>query len=323
MIFLRKPDIKLGKWKFYQVKLEDKTVFNNYLKASQWPVNLWSANFPFIWAFGQSPQRKLLWRIIDGLLVTFVLNKDNILSLLCLPFGSGNIDTLINVLYKSMSYCKDWNGKKGPKTRLRTINSEQLEYLQTSSSFNDLFKIKQLRGLERHYSTPELIALQGKKFESLRKTLNRFYRKYPKIELKEYIPAYYKDILVFNEEWEKKARNKYSTIFDRIYFKEILKNQRELDMLVLVAFYDNKVVGVNLSNLAPKAEGWGCICKSNKEFEGLNEALVLAMVKKIYALNNSSKYLNVGSDMGNKGLMQFKEKFRPVKNLERYRLYIK
>lgn len=320
---MRKPDIKLGKWKFYEVKLEDKTNFYDYIRETAWPVNLWSANFPFIWAFSQTSKRTVLWRIIDGLLVTFVLNKDNILSLLCLPFGSGEVNKLIKVIEQALLFCKNYNGSKGQKTRLRSLNSEQLEYLQTSEEFNDLFRVRKLRGSERHYSIPALRALEGKKFESLRKTKNRFYRKYPDLEFKKYETTDYQQVLTFNKHWEERAGKKYSNIFDRVYFREILKNYQELDMVVLLALQDNKVMGVNISGLTVKNEGWGCICKASAEIEGLNEALVLAMVQEIYSLDNNSQYLNVGSDMGLEGLSKFKEKFRPVLNLDRYRLYLK
>ncbi|ACB85149.1 DUF2156 domain-containing protein [Natranaerobius thermophilus] len=320
---MRKPDLQVGKWSFHEVKLEDKELFNEFIKESNHPVNLWSANFPFIWLYSRSPRRKILWKIIDDMLVVFILTRNRKLSLLCLPFGNGSVDKLINVLNDALRYCAEWTKVRRYKTRVRTINKFQLDYLQTSNKFNKLFKLKELRGIEHHYSTEELLVLEGKKYQSLRKTVNKHYREYPNINFRKYQPEDYEKILRFNKNWEKTSGNKYRELIDKSYFKSVFEYNEQLDMEILVAELNDEIVGVNAGALLPTGDAWGCICKTNAEIVGLNEAIILEYIKELIKIDNSVQYLNVGSDMGISGLRNYKRKFRPAFSIERYRIFHK
>jgi hypothetical protein len=317
---LKKDDLRLRNWSFHQIKLADKTFYAKYIRKTAWPVNLWSANFPFIWAYSRSPQRKVLWKIIDGLLVTFVLTQNKRLFLLCLPFGSGDVDRLVGVLAKALAFCTDWSGHKA---KIRAINSSQLEFLQTSTRFKKLCKIKKTKGIERHNSLPLLVALAGKNFSSIRRTVNKFYRDYPDLRFRNYRPTDYHKVLAFNNHWENTAGKKYSALIDKVYLQEIISHYQQLDMRVLVAELAGEIVGVNIGGILPTGESWGCICKTNLTIEGLHEAIILKFVAELYAVDNSIQYMNIGSDLGIKGLRQFKEKFRPVLNLARYQVFLK
>jgi hypothetical protein len=320
---LKGPEAQIGEWKLHQVTLEDKKLYAEYIKKTTWPVNLWSANFPFIWSYAQSSRRSLFWKIVDDLLVTFMLTKEQKLSLFCLPFGSCDVDRLITVLHKAMRYCSLYNHVRGHYTKIRTVNESQLAYLLTSDKFNKLFALKKLRGMEKHFSIDKLTALSGKEFASLRRHVNRFYRLYPEIQFRDYMPADYQQTLALNRYWEETAGTKYKSIIDKEYFNAILKHYRELELIVLVAERKGEIVGVNIAGILPNGEAWGAICKTRKELEGLHEAIILKMVQKINALDPTIQRINVGSDMGREGLRRFKEKFKPVLDLERYRVYLK
>ncbi len=320
---MRSPEIQLGNWKLHQIMLEDKDLYANFIKETAWPVNLWSGNFPFIWSYNQSSRRNVFWKIIDDLLVTFIFTKKKKLLLLCLPFGRGDVNHLLSVLYQSMQFCYAHNCTRGFYTNIRTVNECQLQYLLTSEKFNQLFAQKKLRGMEKHHSIYKLLDLSGKEFNSIRKSVNKYYRLYPDIKFREYMPSDFEKVLGLNKYWKDTAGTKYKTIIDKDYFNVIIKYYKELDLIALVADCQGDIVGVNIAGILPDGAAWGCICKTRYGIEGLQEAIILKMVHRINEIDPRIQHMNVGSDMGIEGLRRFKEKFKPVLNLERYSIYLR
>mgnify|MGYP003904714965 CR=1 FL=1 len=163
--------IQIGSWSFNEIKLEDINMYDEFIKNTEYPANLWSSNFAYLWASGQSSSRKILWKIIDNLLVTFAYSKKGTLYLMCLPFGRGSPEDITNVLKKCLMYCYKCNNNNTSKSVIRMVNSMQLEFLRKSPSFNEKFKTIPLVGLEKHFSIKNLVNLEGKEFRSVRKKI--------------------------------------------------------------------------------------------------------------------------------------------------------
>lgn len=316
--------IFIGEWLFNEIDLNDKLLFDEFIKESEYPATVWSSNFAYLWAASQSRNRKTVWKIIDDMLVPFFYNvQHQFLSLVCLPFGKGDAEHLCNVLYKSMDYCFTFNKLTGNQiySRIRTINEAQLQFLQSSKTFNQTFDPKKLMGVERHYSIQKLINLAGKEFAYVRRKINKFHRKYPQAVIRKYeADTDYQKVMEFNENWAKKHNE---SIFDGTYFKEILKYPDELDHTVLVVEIDDQIVGISSGGCLPNGQSWTCLRKGDHKIEGLSELLLCELVKESYKVNPTIKYMNDGSDLGDQGLCFFKERFRPELNLNRYRVYLK
>jgi hypothetical protein len=103
-----------------------------------------------------------LWKIIDGMLVVFAHSIKNTLYLMCLPFGKGTPEEVLDVLYKALRYCRKWNNNDDSKSIVNTVNSMQLEFLKQSPLFYRYFKTIPLVGLEKHFSIQRLTALEGR-----------------------------------------------------------------------------------------------------------------------------------------------------------------
>ncbi len=321
---MKSPEIQLGNWKLHKVMLEDKRLYEEFINKTSWPVNLWSGNFPFIWSYAQSPRRRnIYWKIVNDMLVTFIFTRKKKLLLLCLPFGSGNVHHLVSVLHEAMQYCSQHNRNRGFYTKIRTINESQRAYLHTAENFNELFALKKLRGMEKHFGIYKLIALAGKEFDSVRRTVNKFYRLNPEIQFREYKTADFENVLTLNKHWEGTAGKKYKSIVDRDYFNAIIKRYKELGLVILVADRQGEIVGVNVAGALSHGEAWGCICKTMHSIEGLNEAIILKMAHVINKIDSKIETMNVGSDMGIQGLRRYKEKFKPVFDLERYSVFLR
>ncbi len=316
--------IFIGKWLFNEIDLNDKLLFEKFIKESEYPATAWSSNFAYLWASSQSRNRKTVWKIIAGMLVPFFYNvQHQFLSLVCLPFGKGDAEHVVKVLYKCLAYCYRLNKLNGNQiySRIRTINEAQLQFLQSSRKCNQLFDPKKLLGIERHYSIQKLINLAGKDFAYVRRKINKFHRKYPQAIIRKYVAGTdYHKVMEFNNNWENEQDE---SIFDGKYFKEILKYPDELDHTVLVAEIDGQIVGITSGGCLPTGQTWTCLRKSDHQVEGLSELLLCELVKESYKVNSSIEYMNDGSDLGDQGLSFFKERFRPELNLHRYRVYLK
>ena len=314
----------IGKWLFNEIDLKDKLLFDKFINESEYPATVWSSNFAYLWASSQSGNRKTVWKIIEGMLVPFFYNvRHQYLSLVCLPFGKGDAEHVVNVLYKCMVYCYELNKLTGNQrySRVRTINEAQLQFLQSSKKFNQHFDPKKLLGIERHYSIQKLINLAGKEFAYVRRKINKFHRKYPQAIIRKYnADTDYHKVMEFNNNW---AKEQDESIFDGTYFKEILKYPDELDHTVLVVEIDGQIVGMTSGGGLPTGQSWTCLRKADHKVEGLSELLLCELVKESYKVNSSIEYMNDGSDLGDQGLIFFKERFRPELNLNRYRVYLK
>ncbi|MDF2791888.1 MAG: hypothetical protein K0S80_4990 [Neobacillus sp.] len=130
----------------------------------------------------------------------------------------------------------------------------------------------------------------------------------------------YHKVMEFNNNW---ANEQDESIFDGTYFKEILKYPDELDHTVLVVEIDDQIVGMTSGGCLPTGQSWACLRKGYHKVEGLSELLLCELVKESYQVNSSIEYMNDGNDLGDPGLIFFKERFRPELNLNRYRVYLK
>jgi hypothetical protein len=315
--------ITLGNWSFNIIDLSDIDIYSKYIGRTEYPANLWSSNFAFLWAVSQSPSRKVLWKVVDDMLVSFTYLKSGVLYLPCLPFGAGTPEKLTNVLYKCLNFCKDFNNNADSPEVVKVINSAQLEFLRKSKNFENYFRTVNLVGLEKHFSIEKLISLPGKDFETIRRKVNKFKRLNPNAVIREYTSKDYDKVMELNDYWSDTSGQKYSYIFDTVYFKEIIEHYKELKHMVLIVEIDDKVIGLVSGGDLPNGEAWWCLSKFINEYDGLSEFLVVEIAKAIRAKNPKIEIMNAAEDLGPGGLRFFKERFRPVLDLRRYVLVLK
>jgi len=316
-------EIQIGSWNFKEIKLEDMKMYDEFIKNTEYPANLWSSNFAYLWASGQSSSKKILWKIVDGMLVTFAYSRKGTLYLMCLPFGRGKAEDVVNVVMKCLMYCYEWNKHNKSKSVVRMVNSMQLEFLKKLPGFSNHFKAIPLVGLEKHFSVKKLVKLEGKEFRSVRKKINRFRNLYRNIVVRDYKPDDYEKVMQLGEYWSNTSGKKYSRIFDKVYFNEIVKHYKELNHIILLVEDGDKIIGLVSGSELPTGQSWGCLSKFMYEYDGLSEFLIVEFARKINKVNPHIEYMNTGSDLGPGGLRAFKDKFRPVLNLKRYEIQLR
>jgi hypothetical protein len=314
---------QLGIWKFNEIQIIDKDLFNKYIKKTEYPCNLWSSNFAYLWAISQSNLRTILWKIIDDMLVTFDYSHKGSLYLYCLPYGEGNCEKVLDVLLKCMQYCLDFNKQDIDKSPLRMINEEGLEFLRKSSRFDKYFKLDTWRGIERHFDVKKLILLAGKDFANVRSGVNKFRKDNPSAIVSLYEPKDYDELIRLDDSWRKSSGKKYSKIFDSVYYQELIKHCVELNQIILIIRIENVIVGMISGCVLSSKQAWGSVVKFEAGIQGLSETLLIEFVKELNRISPNIELLNVGSDLGPGGLRDYKLKFRPVLSLKRYQVYFK
>lgn len=311
-------NITLGGWTFKEVRIEDIDLYSEYIKETEYPANLWVSNFAYIWASSQGHSVKKLYRIIDDMLVTFTYLKNGILHLSFLPFGVGSPEKVVDVAHKCMEFCYKLNNNDYSRTVIKVVNNMQLEFLQKSSKFNRYFKLKPLIGMEKHFSIQKLISLSGKELETVRRKINKFKRLCPDAVIRDYRKGDYVNVFNLGKQWSNTFGQKYSFIFDGVYFPKIIKNSKELDQIVLVVEYHENLVGMVSGGILPTGQSWWSLSKYTDEFDGIPELLIVELSKRINEINPKVELMNAAQDFGPGGLRFFKERFRPALDLNRY-----
>ena len=284
--------ILLGKWSFKVIELSDIDLYSYYIKRTEYSPNLWTSNFPLLWAISQSKIKKIVWKIVDDMLVTFGYLKSGFLYLICLPVGKGNSEQVSKVVYKCLNYCAKWNVDIKSNTLVKVVNATQLDFLRKYEKFNEYFKVVGWVGLEKHFSINKLVALSGKEFESIRRKINKFHRLYPTAIVREYDDRDFKEIVELGKHWIDTAGEKYSVIFDNVYFYEIIKNYKALNHLVLVVEIDDKIIGMVSGGELPTGQSWWCLSKFINDYNGLSEVLIIELAKAINKKNPSIEFMN-------------------------------
>jgi len=317
--------IQLGSWSFNEIKLEDKDMYSDYIKDSECPASSFTSNFAYLWGVSNSKGSKILWKVIDDILFTFTYVNKGTLYLNCLPFGKGEPDKVVSILYKVLQYCHEFNknNNDNSKTMVKIINEAQLGFLRKSQDFDKYFKAIPYSGREKHFSIQKLISLYGKQFEDIRHMINEFHKLYPNAVIRKYQHSDFEAVMNLAEYWSKTSGQKYPHLMDKVYLPEIIKHYDKLDHLILVLEVDGKIVGMASGGELPTGQSWWLSVKFMNDYRGITETLAIGLVKEINRINPKIEFMNAASDIGPGGLRYFKEKFRPVLDYGRYQIRLR
>jgi hypothetical protein len=307
-------NLRLGDWEFQKLGLRDYQIYSDYIKLSDCPTSRFSSNFVYLWANSHRKGIQVLWKIVDGMLATFVITHDNTLYLMCIPFGKGDAEKVVQVLLKCVGFCYKWNKYNRQRTTIDTINGEQLDFLSASPLFHQYFQPKKLEGQEIFFGIQNLLTLAGKEFKLVRQKINRFHNKYPQAVIRKVRSDDSEQLLQLKREWN---QQKGHPVADDIPFRAVLAHHQQMEHILLVAEVDAKIVGMISGGPLPNGLSWVYFQKALHDYTGLSEVLYVELAKEINKVNPEVKLMNVGSDYGG-GLKAFKDKFRPVLSLDRY-----
>lgn len=305
------------------ITLSDKELYSNYIKKTEFPVNVWSGNFTYLWSYNNSKFVKIFKFFLDDMLVTLILNSKGRIYLPTLPFGNANTEKLLTVLIKCGELFYEWNKESQnlAKALVNPINQPQLNFIESHPLYKRYFHVEELTGLERHYLVSNLANLSGNIYSRIRHKVNKFNRTYPHMIIRHYNEKDYPQVIALGKLWEKNSGQKYKRIIDNFYFKPIIQNYRQLGHIILVIELDGKIIGMTTAEILPTGNAWGCLTKFDKTYYGLSEKLTVEIAKYINSINPHVETINTGSDLGSEGLATYKERLRPIYNYKRYALF--
>lgn len=317
-------EITLGDWSFNQIEIEDKEMYAKYIKDTEYPTDLWSSNFDYLWAVSNPKSVVVIWKVVDEMLFTFKLTKNKTLQLAILPFGRGNSTKITKGLMKCMTYCRQWNERVGGITRIRVATIQQLDFLKTSNLYNENFRHNKSSGVDKHIDVKKVLELSGKEFKEVRENRNRFLRDYPEAVIRRARPEDYASLLDLKQSWNQVFGAKYSRIWDDRFYQRIIENHEKLGHIILVVETTEHIVGMVTGEILPHGQAWGALLKRRGLYDGLSELLNVELAREIHKLNPNVERINLGVEGGIKnGHRGFKDKFRPVLNSERYQVFLK
>ena len=315
--------VRLGSWDFHKIRIDDMETYARYIRRTEYPANLWSSNFAYIWAISQSGRRTILWRVMDDMLATFIYSRRGSLYLYGLPFGSGDAAKVTALTTRCMRFCYEWNGHDGDRTLIKMVSDQQLAFLRGCPDFDRTYRLAVWQGIERHFDVARLVTLSGKEFENIRNRLNKFRRDNPDARFSRYEPGDFDALMELGERWKSTAGQKYTAVFDGVYFRELIQNSEKLHQTTLVVRIGGRIVGMVSGGELPTGQSWGSLVKFDEGYPGLSETLIVEFARELHRNNPAIATMNVGSDLGASGLREYKLKFRPVLNCKRYQVYFR
>ena len=308
-----------------EIRLIDYEVYSKYMKITPYFTGLWASNFTYIWSLSQLKSINVYWKIIDDMLVTFVLTRKNFMFVWCLPFGKCTPKHILRVVKESLALCRQWNSNHFHKRQpfIHLLNRRQVQFLSKSRFFRKIFITKKLKATEYLWDIPKIIELKGKDFREIRGNRNRILRAHPSIQIRAYVPEDYEEVMHVKNVWNKTAGQKYKSITDANLFQQVLQHYKALHEWIYVVTINEKIVAVVTGAILPNGLSWGCAAKALPGYKGLYEYLYTEFISIIHKIQPEIEILHVGSDNNHEGLRKFKEKFRPLEKLSLYSMKLR
>lgn len=172
------------------------------------------------------------------------------------------------------------------------------------------------------YSVDDLVALQGKKYENLRRRINHFSRENPNIQIKE-LDLSNKSTHEFIKssilKWSHAHNDPENLEFSAI--ERHLKLAKTLPVYAYGLYSNEKLININIFHLPPH-QGWVIFnhIKCDYSYPDIYGYAFYSLFVTIQA--KGFKWVNFEQDLGMEGLRRIKLFFRPAMLLRRYTIVL-
>ncbi len=169
-------------------------------------------------------------------------------------------------------------------------------------------------------STEELARLVGGKYYDKRNLINRFWKNYPKAEVRELNLIDIKTQAEMNSlflHWAEQAKRSKDDIATE--WKAIERLLQSLDYFKIYGigiFNENKLIGFSTHETSHDKYGIVSFQKADRSFDGVYSVLTQEIAKHLNGLGY--QYINFEQDLGIEGLKKAKQLWRPVHYLKKY-----
>lgn len=217
---------------------------------------------------------------------------------------------------RDVSYENDFPFISMPKKEINLLNA-----IITNATFKELENIKSKKikirnsfvwGEEFYYKTADLIKLDGPKFSSFRKAVNKFKKNYHYSIKNEYPKEL---ILEFLEKWEKTQKDKNELFeINKKYERFCIENCGKINGKWLFVEVEGELAGYSLSYKLDNDFWIGIHQKVNYNYSGIGRFLLHERAKLFQGVDTFS----LGTAAKDEGIDNFKESLHPINKISRY-----
>ncbi len=295
---------------FAEISINDKAIFDRYLKQYNPQVSELTFSNLFMW---RNFYRLRYAQAEDVLYVISVPEKGEPFAFM--PIGAGDGDGLEKALEELMNYfrCKGW------ELRLKRVPEEEL------GRFTGLEKYKMEYDLDRDnsdylYLAEDLYRLSGKKFDGKRNHINKF-KKQHEFEYVPLSPQYLEECLRIMDEWcaERDCDEHRGLYCEKLANTELLNNMEALGYKGALIKVDGRFEAFTAGEMLNGDTAVIHIEKATGKIQGLYTLINQQFCEKEW---KEAKYINREQDLGLEGLRKAKLSYNPVKLVNKYTISI-
>ncbi len=300
-----------------RLRIEDKKLFDNYVKGEE--VNLCDYSFAnnFIW----KGSIELLWKLIHNNFCLFGVTSKGMCMMLP-PLGKNNIQ---NTLHECFSLMREMNESRGFESYINYVYEDFLTLFDKGS-----FRIAE--GYPDYlYNTSDLIKLAGGKYEKKRNEIN-YFKKHYTASFEKFYPRHIADALLMIDQWKREKiqesnlsnhnenHYQYSLVHEAEAAKCAIIFSEELGLHGAIITIDGRIEGITLGEPIASRTASVLIEKTNNKFYGMPQFIYQQFCSSPFS---ETAYINAGEDWGIEGLRRAKMSYHPCVLAKKFLIYEK
>ena len=252
----------------------------------------WCYYLPFLRAYDAGPDRRILWKQLEGALCVFVENRGK-LNLLVPPLG-GNPE----ILRTCLRIMNRANGDR--RGRVSWADEEDAARLEGEGPWRLEFK-----GREYLYA-PTTLGLA----RSARRRIRQFARR-EGLAVMDLTAQHIEACLSLVERWELQQGSRYATLLDGEYTRAALRDWGQFpeeELSGFVVALEGRIVAFGMGGAMREDLGCSFVLKTDTSIPDLGAFAKSTLLDRLRRF----PLVNDGGDLGQPGLRRFKRSFGPV-----------
>ncbi|MCF6157648.1 MAG: DUF2156 domain-containing protein [wastewater metagenome] len=299
----------------YQLKIEDKEIFDMYVREEGSNLCDYSFANNFIW----KGSIELLWKLIHDNFCLFGLTSKGMRMMLP-PLGKNNIQDTLRECFNLMH---DVNDGDGFVSYINYVYEGFLNLFDKSSYYI-------IEGYPDYiYNSSNLIKLSGRRYEKKRNEIN-FFKKHYNATYEKFSPQHKVDALLMIDRWKEEKIRETNLLNHReahYYHGIILESEaakcaiifsEELGLKGAVVAINSQVEGITLGEYVAPHTASILIEKTNGDFHGMPQFIYQRFCESSFS---DTLYINAGEDWGIEGLRLAKMSYRPCMLAKKFLIY--
>lgn len=291
---------------FKPLDLEDKDLFDKYLKPYPFLTCEYSFTNLFIWRKGLDIQYAV---INDAIIIKKKDFHNHYHFMQPIGYKKENLKEIVDTLI-------ELKGEYNLDFLFKDVETPFLEDL--NSIYGDKFQIEEDRdNFDYIYESSKLISLSGKKLHSKKNHFNNFIKNnsYYTVPITQDIIC---DCMKAAREWCEKNEADNYLLHELESIQELLKNRTKLDFIGMAVYVDNKLSAFTIGEKMNDNLAIIHIEKADAEINGLYAFINQSFVEQYFS---DVPYINREQDLGIEGLRRAKTTYQPIKLEPKYSIF--